>query len=67
MWKIAHVENCPRSGSGFGLGLTLELGLGGNFPRTVHKEQINTEGHKQSPTQNIKTYNHLIHFWLKNI
>ena len=24
----------PRSGSGFGLGLALEVGLGGNFPRT---------------------------------
>ena len=34
-------ENCPRVklpprlGSGFGLGLALELGLGGNFPRTI--------------------------------
>ena len=27
-------ENSPRSGSGFGFRLALELGLGGNFPRT---------------------------------
>ena len=27
--KIAHKENYPQSGSGFGLGIVLELGLGG--------------------------------------
>ena len=32
--KIAPEENCPQSGSEFGLKLALELGLGGNFPRT---------------------------------
>ena len=32
--KIAPRKVAPRSESGFDLGLALELGLGGNFPRT---------------------------------
>ena len=42
--KIAPEGNSPRSGSRFGLRLALELGLGGNFPRsilTVTKNKIN--------------------------
>ena len=33
--KFTPRKIAPRSGSGFDLGLALELGLGGNFPRTV--------------------------------
>ena len=33
--KLLPRKIVPRSGSGFGLGLALELGLGGNFARTV--------------------------------
>ena len=33
--KIGVRKIAPRSVSGFGLGLALELGMGGNFPRTV--------------------------------
>ena len=33
--KLPPRKIAPRPWSGFGLGLALELGLGGNFPRTV--------------------------------
>ena len=45
IWRQPHVnvgvrKIAPRSGSGFGLELALELGLGGNFPRTVYVKAI---------------------------
>ena len=41
--KLPPRKIAPRSGSEFGLGLALELGLGGNFPRTEERNQDSPE------------------------